>query len=114
MNEPIDRARWRNALLMNALVFPGSGYFFIGRRMTGWIVTLAAVTLLFLPLIAFTAAFRAALRQLSLHGPLVPQELAALAHAWHETHHLVWLSLAGIVLLWIYGMIDLRRQANRK
>ena len=104
------RQRKRSALLMNALVFPGAGYFLIGKRTRGFVIMTLTTTLLLIPIIAYVTAFRHALTHLSLHDPLLSQSLSAMGHAWDSVSTIVWLSLAGMVIIWISGIVDILRQ----
>ncbi len=96
------------ALILNALILPGSGHIMIGATLQG--VTMASVTIVFLlaPIIRFITAFQAAMRSQPPPGVSGPLGIvAAVGQAWKIHGAFILICLFAVVLVWAYGIGDI-------
>lgn len=92
--------------MINACVFPGLGYFWIGMKLRGTLIVVATCYFLIMPLMRFThSLFMLTLPQQP--APLAHQIMKALPLAWKANYQLILWSLLGIVTLWLIGVIDI-------
>lgn len=110
----IDDKKLTRALILNALVLPGSGHIFIGSKLLG--STLAAATIIFLlaPIIRFLAAFSEALKtppQPGITGSL--GLIAAAGKALSAHWAFILLCFLAVILIWIYGISDIAMRIKR-
>ncbi len=103
---------WDLALSLQAFVFPGAGYFVIRKRLRGFLMVVATSYFLIMPLVRFT---RTALT-FSLPAPtqLHPSGIGAVSLAWAAHKELILWSLAGIVVLWVFGIVDVWRMKRNQ
>lgn len=92
------------ALLLNALVLPGAGQLYLGRRIRG------VVVILLLNLLLLAALFF----MLKIMSPVIGAQLTgspvtATAVMTQMQQHSLWakLLLAAFLMLWVYGLLDL-------
>ena len=114
MGEGEESKKLTRALILNALVLPGSGHITIGDTLKG--VTMASATIVFLlaPMIRFITAFQAALR--SQPPPGVNASLgilAAVGKAWKAHGAFILICLFAVVLVWAYGIGDIAVRIKR-
>ena len=112
--KPDDSKKLTRALILNALVLPGSGHISIGDTLKG--VTMASATIVFLlaPIIRFITAFQAAMRSqppTGMSGPL--GVLAAVGQAWKAHGAFILICLLAVVLVWAYGIGDIAVRIRR-
>ena len=103
------------AILLNAFVMPGGGQILLGQKRKGTAIAALAVLFVTLPLIRYTHAVRAALEELSTRGPGLAAGLSALSKAWTTSWPFILACVAMLVVVWIYGIIDvvIVRQKDR-
>lgn len=95
------------ALLLNAFVMPGSGHILIGENFKGYGIAISILIFIFYPLIKFFATMLQAARNM----PFMP----ALTKSWDINKDALIYCLLGVVLLWVYSIIDIvikRRKAG--
>lgn len=114
MGESEDSKRLTRALILNALVLPGSGNISIGDTLKG--ITMASATIVFLlaPIIRFITAFQSAMRSQPLPG--VPGSLGVLAaagQAWKAHGAFILICLFAVILVWGYGIGDIAVRIRR-
>lgn len=99
--------RLSTAILLNAFVMPGSGQILVGMTAKGYAI--AALTTLFviLPLLRYTLTVMGAMRQIAGPGEGMARGLSALSGAWQQDRTFIFVCLAAVVLLWLYGIVDL-------
>jgi hypothetical protein len=102
------------ALILNALILPGSGHIMIGATLQG--VTIASATIVFLlaPIIRFITAFQSAIRSQpppGVSGPL--GILAAAGQAWKAHGAFILICLFAVILVWAYGIGDIAVRIRR-
>lgn len=102
------------ALFMQACVFPGAGYFLIGRKLKGFLVVFATLYFLIMPLVRFTHTMFKLIMPLSKSGNVGANVMNALPIAWSVHGGLIIWSLVGIVVLWTFGIIDVWYQLKRQ
>jgi len=108
------REKHRVALAMQAFIFPGAGYFIIGRKLKGMLVVLATCYLLILPLVRFTRTMFALTVPLSARDAIGPGVLKSFPLAWAAHKELILWSLVGVVILWVFGIIDVWYASKRE
>lgn len=101
-----ERKRQHAALMMQMFLFPGAGYFIIGRKLKGLLVVFATCYFLIMPIIRFTRTMFALTVPLSTRDAVGPQVLGAFPLAWQAHKGLILWSIAGIVVLWVFGIVD--------
>jgi hypothetical protein len=114
MGEGEESKRLTRALILNALVLPGSGHVTIGDVFKG--VTMASATIVFLlaPIIRFITAFQAAMRSQpppGIEGSL--NVLAAVGQAWKAHGAFILICLLAVILVWAYGIGDIAVKIKR-
>jgi hypothetical protein len=115
MSDHTLKEQFWSALLLDALVIPGAGHWFAGFQRQAAAMIAAVLLLLFVPLFRFVAAVFSALHQSVLATGMPLRSLEALKMAWLSQRTSILACAAGIVLIWIYGIVDLslrRRQAR--
>jgi hypothetical protein len=102
------------ALILNALVLPGSGHISIGLRLQGIIMAAATIVFLIAPIVRFLVAFSGALK--GAHTPGVSGSLsfiAAMGTAWKTHWAFILISFLAVILLWMYGIADIAVKIRR-
>lgn len=101
-------SKWWMALICNALVFPGSGYFFIKEPRRGWLITGLSTLALLMMIVSFVMPLANVLPLLSSSGPMNPQSLAeaAVMFSWKKSQTAITLLSTTILLLWVFGILD--------
>lgn len=108
MQGSVSSARWFTALVLNALVLPGSGHIFLGRRALGYAIAIPVISLIVTPLVLYALSTMEALSKLSSPGmPGMKLGLTSLHQAWTAEKGTIGLCILGIVGLWLYGIVDL-------
>ncbi|MBI4126975.1 MAG: hypothetical protein HY465_05725 [Deltaproteobacteria bacterium] len=111
-------SKWWMALICNALVFPGSGYFVIKEPRRGWIITGLSALALTTMIISFVMPLTNVLPLLPSSVPLNPTSLAeaAVMFSWKKSQTAITLLSTTILLLWVFGILDclVRRKAILK
>ncbi len=110
----IDEKKLTRALIMNALLLPGSGHYYIGARVQGSFLALATVVFLAAPAIRFVIAFSFALKNTlptGVSGSL--GILAAMSYAWRAHGGFILISLLAVLILWAYSIADIAIRIRR-
>ena len=108
-NQPASNRRM-TALLFNALVFPGCGYFFIGQRRKGWMIILLTVVAVIAALLSYTSAFQHALFAMPAREAIILKATTAIDLAWQQAKSTVYPLVGAIIVLWVYGIVDVLRK----
>ncbi|MBT3182641.1 MAG: hypothetical protein HN337_09080 [Deltaproteobacteria bacterium] len=95
------------AILTNALVLPGIGYFILGQRLKGILISAITIILLILPLAKYTLSVLSDMKGLYAGSPVINQSLSALSRAWKINQSFIIYCLIGIVALWVFCLLDL-------
>ncbi|MFH1830672.1 MAG: hypothetical protein ABH871_07855 [Pseudomonadota bacterium] len=107
MGESKDKNLMR-ALIMNALLLPGSGHYFIGAKRKGLLMAVATLIFIIAPAIKFVTTFSYALEHQpppGVSGSL--GILAAMGFAWKAHGGFIVISIFTVILLWAYGIADI-------
>ncbi len=114
MGEGQDSKRLTWALILNALVLPGSGHVSIGATAKGLLIAAATMVFLIAAITRFFTAFQSAL----VSGP--PRGagaslgfLAAAGRAWSAHGGFMAVCLFAVLLLWAYGVADIAWRIRR-
>ena len=113
----MKKDKWHHALLINAFVFPGAGYFAIGKKGRGIIVVIATLYFLIMPIVRYTHTVMKLMSPTTARDVLDPTTYTAFSVSWQMHHSLIIWSLASIVILWIVSLIDIyvsMKQAEKK
>jgi len=96
--------RKRTALLLNALVLPGLGQLYLGRKATGVAVIMLVNLLLLLALFVLMKGLAPVIAAQAVSGAVSAREVHA---ALHGVAGLGRALLAGLALLWLFSIIDI-------
>lgn len=100
------------AALLSALVLPGVGQLYRGRRLKGGILVLSVTLLLIAALVCAAMVGQDIVRTTGSSGPMDPVAVAARLRDWLTPA--LWL-LGAFLCLWLYGVADaLLDSGNRK
>lgn len=94
------------ALLLNALVMPGSGQILLGQKRKGYALATLAVVLVTLPLARYTYAVMAALQEIGPRSHVAASSFRALSMAWQDGRGFILACMALLAAVWIYGIAD--------
>ena len=106
-----DSKKLTRALILNALVLPGSGHVSIGVTLLGVSMALATLVFLIAPIVRFLTAFQSALE--SQPPPGVSGSLgvvAAMGTAWKAHGGFIVVCLVAVLMLWAFGIADIARR----
>lgn len=98
--------RKRTALLLNALVLPGLGQLYLGRKVTGIAVIMLVNLLLLLALFAVLKGLAPVIAAQAVSGAISSAEIQT---ALQESAGFGRALLAGFALLWAYALVDIIR-----
>jgi TM2 domain-containing membrane protein YozV len=101
--------RKRTALLLNALVLPGLGQLYLGRKLTGSAIIMLVNLLLLLALFVLMKGLSPVIAARAVSGSISAQEIQG---ALHGVAGLGRALLAGLALLWAFSIIDVARFHN--
>jgi len=113
MNKAITKPRLIWALVLNALVLPGSGHVMLGHRVLGTSISIIVVALLFVCLASYISSYVHAMSNLSLNADSISSTLAALSGAYRENLALIKGSVIVIALAWLFGIVDILVRIHR-
>ncbi|MFA4874465.1 MAG: hypothetical protein WC690_03905 [bacterium] len=95
------------ALLLNALIMPGSGHYAMGFRLRGTIIMSSILILVILPIVLFTGRVLGAIHgAMNGSGPMV-RSVSAFSGSWHALRGFILFCVAAIVAIWIYSIVDM-------
>ena len=92
------------ALLLSALVLPGLGQLYLGRKGRGVVIILLVNLLLLLTVFVLLKGLSPVIASKIISGALNPQDLLA---ALQGVTGFAQALLAGFALLWVYSIVDL-------
>jgi len=98
--------RKRTALLLNALVLPGLGQLYLGRKTTGIAVIMLVNLLLLLALFVLMKGLAPVIAARAVSGAVSAQEIHAALHGVAGFGKAL---LAGFALLWAFALVDIIR-----
>ena len=101
--------RKRTALLLNALVLPGLGQLYLGRKTTGIAVIMLVNLLLLLALFVLMKGLAPAIAARAVSGTVSAREIHAALHGVAGFGKAL---LAGFALLWVFAVVDVARFHN--
>jgi len=96
----------QRALMLNSVVFPGLGYFFIGQKLKGSLVIFATCYFILIPILRFTKTLFSLTVPTKMTEALSPTLLKAVPLAWLANKELILWSLLGIVVLWLISIFE--------
>jgi len=94
------------AFWMNLCLWPGSGYFNIGKKIKGVIISLASGILLICALMIYYQALKHSVNSLDIQQKLTPQIIDMLKEAWLHSYKNILLSIVSLMVLWVYSIVD--------
>lgn len=100
----------KTALLLNALVMPGAGHIYIGKSLKGYLMGIAVLVLLIIPIVRYTMTVMEGMKTLIIGGNISASAITAISGAWAVNKNLILYSLLGILVIWIYGIADIMIQ----
>jgi len=101
--------RKRTALLLNALVLPGLGQLYLGRKTTGTAVIMLVNLLLLLALFVLMKGLAPVIAARAVSGSISAREIH---DALHGVAGFGKALLAGFALLWVFSIVDIARFHN--
>lgn len=101
--------RKRTALLLNALVLPGLGQLYLGRKVTGTTIIMLVNLLLLLALLAVMKGLAPVIAARAVSSSISAQEVYAALHGAAGFGKAL---LAGLALLWVFSIVDVARVHN--
>jgi len=101
--------RKRTALLLNALVLPGLGQLYLGRKTTGTAVIMLVNLLLLLALFVLMKGLAPVIAAQAVSGSISAREIH---DALHGVAGFGKALLAGFALLWVFSIVDIARFHN--
>lgn len=110
MSETTEKKNLGAAIFLNALVLPGAGHWLAGFLKQAAAMITAVVLLLFIPLFRFMITVMQLVQQSMAENGLPMRTIEALSTAWQMQRTFSLLCIAGLVLIWIYGIVDLVRR----
>lgn len=112
----MKKDKYHHALLLSAFLFPGAGYFSIGKKRRGAFVVVAVLYFIIMPIVRYTHTVMKLMSPGTARDVFDPRTYVAFSLSWNEHHNLIIWSLIGIVVLWIFSILDiyvLMRQAEK-
>jgi TM2 domain-containing membrane protein YozV len=101
--------RKKTALLLNALVLPGLGQLYLGRKVTGTAIIMLVNLLLLLALFVLMKGLAPVISARTVSSSISAQEVYAELHGVAGFGKAL---LAGFALLWAFSIIDVARFHN--
>jgi hypothetical protein len=109
VDEATTRRRLVAALLLNALVMPGSGHISLGLRAKGLAISALTIAALLFAIMRFTASAMQAIRTSPQAGGMAAQAMSSLSAAYGANETVLLSCLLAIVALWAFGILDILR-----
>jgi len=103
----MDTKRYHHALLLSAFVFPGAGYFSIGRKRRGFFIIIPVLYFILMPIIRYTHTVMKLMSPGTARDIFDPTSYVAFSLSWNMHHRLIIWSLIAIVILWIFSILDI-------
>lgn len=96
------------AIFLNALVCPGVGHIYMGYKVRGYVLAIACVFFIVAPLAKFVFAMSYAMNMMRApsSNPVILLSQAAVV-TWPDIKGVVLSSIAGIIIIWVYGIVDI-------
>lgn len=107
MKPQTSKDRWTLAIILNALVLPGSGHLVIGQRLRGFVISGFTLFFTLFPLVRYLMAATNAMRMMAGRGAAFYSGIQAMSTAWEANRSVILWCLLGILILWAYGIIDI-------
>ena len=101
--------RKRTALLLNALVVPGLGQLYLGRKATGIAIIMLVNLLLLLGMFVLMKGLAPVIAAQAVSGAVSAREMHAALHGAAGFGKAL---LAGFALLWVFSIIDVMKAHN--
>lgn len=95
------------AVLLNALVMPGSGHIYLGKKLKGYLLGITTLVVLFTPIVRYTMTVVEGLKKLTLEDNQAISGIGLISNAWAINKSLILYCLAGLGVAWIYGILDI-------
>ena len=103
----MKKDKYHHALLISAFLFPGAGYFSIGKKRRGIFFVLAVLYFLIMPIVRYMHTVMTLMSPTTARNVFDPRSYVAFSLSWNEHHTLIIWSLIGIVVLWIFSLLDI-------
>lgn len=101
------------ALLLNALVLPGTGHWYAGYRLRGAVLAIISVFFVIAPTIKYMLVLSHVADVMRLQTPqILPTLPIMLSTAWQQVAAAVYLALGGILIVWVFGIIDIYQKTK--
>ena len=114
MGESQESKKLTRALILNALVLPGSGHVYLSETLKGLVIASATMVFLLASIVRFVTAFSAGLRSQPMPGMSGSLSvLAAMGQAWKMHGAFILVCLLAVVLFWAYGIADVAVMIKR-
>lgn len=105
--EKAMNSRRNIAIILNALVLPGVGHIYLGQRLKGTLLSLLCVFFIVAPIVKYGVMTSYVLNLMPPRDEPAALNLAyALANTWPQMRNIMLLSLGGLAIIWIYGIVD--------
>jgi TM2 domain-containing membrane protein YozV len=101
--------RKKCALMLNALVLPGLGQLYLGRKATGIAIIMLVNLLLLLALFVLMKGLAPVIAAQAVSGSISAQEVYAALHGVAGFGKAL---LAGFALLWVFSIVDVLKVHN--
>jgi hypothetical protein len=99
--------KWILAMVLNALVMPGFGYYFLGEKIRGTIVSCATVLIIMAPVISFTVTASNYIRSAHMSASAYQVMNEAMRKSVETNTLVIGISIALLGAVWGYCLIDL-------
>jgi hypothetical protein len=112
----MNKDKYHHALLLNSFVFPGAGYFSIGKKRRGIFVIIAVLYFLIMPIVRYMHTVMTLMSPGKARDVFDPTSYVAFSLSWNMHHKLIIWSLIAIAVLWIFSILDiylLMREAEK-
>ena len=103
----MKKDKYHHALLLSSFLFPGAGYFSIGKKRRGIFVIAAVLYFIIMPIVRYTHTVMKLMTPTTARDVFDPRSYVAFSLSWNEHHNLIIWSLIAIAVLWIFSILDI-------
>lgn len=103
----MKKDKYYHALLLSAFVFPGAGYFSLGKKLRGSLIIAAVLYFIIMPLVRYTHTVMKLMSPGKARDIFDPTTYTAFSLSWNMHHELIIWSLIAIVVLWTFSLLDI-------
>ena len=105
--------RWILAMVLNALIMPGFGYYFLGEKLRGTIVSCATILVIVAPVVSFTMSASNYIRSAHMSSSAYQIMNEAMQKSVETNAMVIAISIALLGAIWAYCLIDLMVRRNK-